>query len=254
MAWLNARETMRPSGVLVDAALMPHAIKRATRVIAVSNHTKSTVCKLIPNATDKTRTIYEAPFSYAGQSQAIDTITKPFILAVGTQEPRKNYNRLLIAFQEVSRRYRDQHLVIVGGKGWKTNLKGSVANLGLTKRVTILASANDSQLNFLYQNCQFLAMPSLYEGFGLPLVEAMNFNKPILTSNNSAMREIASDAALLINPLDIKSITEGLISLISNIRLRDELAKKAEYRKTLFSWSEAAEQTAQTIEDAYRAT
>ena len=251
MSWLKARDTMRLSRSLVDATLMPRAIERATKVIAVSNHTRAEICDFFPDAEEKTRTIYEAAFCNASQSQAIDSIAKPFILAVGTQEPRKNYDRLLAAFQKVTQLFENQHLVIAGGDGWKTDLKSTIKTLGLTKHVTLLGGVNDMQLKFLYEACQFLAMPSLYEGFGLPLVEAMNYNKPALTSNNSAMREIAFDAALLVDPLDVESIANGLLKLVSDDQLRDDLAKRATVRKSFFSWNKAAEETARTIEAAY---
>jgi glycosyltransferase involved in cell wall biosynthesis len=120
----------------------------------------------------------------------------------------------------------------------------------LGKYVSILGYVDESILATLYAHALFLAMPSLYEGFGLPLVEAMVRGTPVLTSNNSSMPEVAGNAGLLIDPLDTQSIKNGLEELISNHNVRGALADNARANVTRFNWDNAAKQLVSVFEKA----
>ena len=142
-------------------------------------------------------------------------------------------------------------LVIVGGKGWgKVNLLDTVTQLDLTECVKVLGRVDDMALATLYANAQFLAMPSLYEGFGLPLVEAMSYGTPVLTANNSSMPEVAGNAGLLVDALDVESIADGLQEMITNNELRERLAKNAKSNASRFSWDESAKKLITVFEKA----
>lgn len=165
---------------------------------------------------------------------------RPFIICVGTIEPRKNHHQLLLAF--MASRARDTHtLVIVGKRGWGTQAFFSeVERSCTTADVRLLADVPTTDLPMLYGGAAFLAYPSLYEGFGLPVVEAMACGCPVLTSNTSSLAEIAEGAAVLVNPANLASITAGIDRLATNARLCEELRQKGLARRLRFSWASSA--------------
>jgi glycosyltransferase involved in cell wall biosynthesis len=179
-------------------------------------------------------------------------IVPSYFLFVGTLEPRKNLVRLLTAYSQLENGLKEQtKLVIAGGKGWGgVDITQVITELGLTKFVRILGYVDDATLSALYSNAEFLAMPSLYEGFGLPLLESMVHGTPVLTSNNSSMPEVAGDAGVLVDALDVGSIMEGLDLLIGNKQYRCELANNAKGNAARYSWDKSAEQLFSVFEKA----
>ena len=145
-------------------------------------------------------------------------------------------------------------LAITGSEGWGgIKIKDKIADLGLVNHVRLLGYVEEPTLAALYKNALFLAMPSLYEGFGLPLVEAMDYGRPVLTSNNSSMPEIAANAGLLVDALDVNSITNGLMQLIDNEKLRNRLAANTKKNVARFSWSKSARQLITVFEQTIAA-
>jgi glycosyltransferase involved in cell wall biosynthesis len=128
------------------------------------------------------------------------------------------------------------------------NIDNVVADLGLAKHVRLLGYVDESTLATLYSNALFLAMPSLYEGFGLPLVEAMIHGTPVLTSSNSSMPEVAGDAGFLVDALDIGSIENGLHKLIGDKAIRDKLASNTKKNAARFNWDQSARQLVSVFE------
>lgn len=248
LAWIDVPSTMKFPGPWIERGLMPHSIAIADAVIAVSNFTGAAVASNFPQAADKIRVIYQSSFLEADNSRSQDE-NSDFLLAVGTHEPRKNYLRLLHAFVEVSAKHPGVRLVIVGRPGWKMDLPALVNQSGLGERVTLLTDADDVKLAQLYRDCLAVVQPSLYEGFGLPLVEAIHFAKPILTSNCSAMPEIAGNAGYLVNPVDSQSIARGMLCLIEDQNLRQRLSRAARLRAQAFSWQTAGRCTIELFEE-----
>ncbi len=156
-------------------------------------------------------------------------ITKPFILSVGKQEPRKNIKRLIQAFQQINNQ--NIQLIIVGVKGW-----GNLPAGGPISNIKYLGYVSDSDLYSLYSSCHFFIYPSLYEGFGYPIIEAMKLGAPVACSNTSSMGEIAKDAALLFDPLKTEEIFRCIDTLIKNENLRKDLIIKGKERAKLFNW------------------
>ena len=169
----------------------------------------------------------------------------PFLLAVGTLEPRKNLPRLLAAFGEVTDELPDHWLVVVGPVGWGPKLQPTWESV----RVKLAGPVGDATLHALYQKADGLAYPSLYEGFGLPVVEAMACGAPVLTSRCSSLEEIADGSALLVDPTDEATLAEGLRALGTNEELRRSLAERGRARVAAFSW----ERTGRETVAAYRA-
>lgn len=154
-------------------------------------------------------------------------LKKDFILTVGKLEPRKNIPRLVEAFRKTN--LPETELVIVGGYGWGQHVQPQ-------KRVKVLGYVDDMTLHALYRICLFFVYPSIWEGFGYPVVEAMKHGAPITTSNTSSLKEIAEGAGLLFNPQDVNDISHCLRLLATNKKLRNEMKRKSLKRAETFSW------------------
>jgi len=163
----------------------------------------------------------------------------PFLLAVGTLEPRKNLPRLLDAFGEAAAALPDHWLVVVGPVGWGPRLRPTWDSV----RVKLAGPVGDRLLHALYQAADGLAYPSLYEGFGLPVLEAMANGTPVLTSDRSSLPEVAGDAALLVDPLDRAAIAAGLVRLAGDAGLRERLTEAGWRRAAGFTWRATAAAT-----------
>ncbi|HEU4898732.1 MAG TPA: glycosyltransferase family 1 protein [Actinomycetota bacterium] len=162
-----------------------------------------------------------------------------FLLAVGTLEPRKNLPRLLGAFGQVSGELPEHWLVVVGPVGWGPRLRPTWDSV----RVKLAGPVGDSLLHALYQVADGLAYPSLYEGFGLPVLEAMANGVPVLTSDRSSLPEVAGGAALLVDPLDRDAIAAGLVRLAGDEDLRRRLVEAGRRRAAGFTWRATAAAT-----------
>lgn len=256
LAWKYAGETMRPLSRWLERHLMPEAVRLADRIMADSQSTADALEEEFPLARGKIRvvhlgtTLLVPPDNFASLSSL--GIDRPYFLFVGTLEPRKNLNRLLSAFASLPQNIRATALlVIAGGKGWGgVDIHASLVDFGLEGNVVVTGYVSDAQLATLYANADFLAMPSLYEGFGLPLVEAMSYGIPVLTSNTSSLPELVGDAGILIDPLDEESIAEGLIELLANDDRRKSLAARAMSTAARFSWKKAALKTMEVFSEA----
>ncbi|MFN2185417.1 MAG: glycosyltransferase family 4 protein, partial [Anaerolineae bacterium] len=192
------------------------------------------------------------PAPLGREALAAEGIERPYVLFVGTLEPRKNLRRLLRAYALLDEALRTRHqLVIAGGRGWGgVDIHALIREAGLDGQVVATGYVEDRQLATLYAHACFLAMPSLYEGFGLPLVEAMGFGVPVLTSNVASMPDVAGDAGLLVNPLDERAIAAGLSSLLTDTDHRERLAARAKANAGRFSWRKAARETWAVMEEA----
>lgn len=256
LVWKYAGETMHPLNRLAEHLLMPDAIKLADRVVAVSESTAAGIRNEFRSARDKIRVVYHGVtrFPSPGSFDALAGmgINRSYFLFVGTLEPRKNLWRLLEAYAKLNSEEKARALfVIAGGKGWgNEDLVALIRKLGLADSVRLTGYVNEQTLSTLYQHVLFLAMPSLYEGFGLPLVEAMSFGVPVLTSSCSSLPEVAGDAGLLVDPLSVDSIAEGLSQMLTNNDMRNALALRAGKQASRFTWEHAARQLLAIFQEA----
>ncbi|BAE49883.1 glycosyltransferase family 4 protein [Paramagnetospirillum magneticum] len=174
-----------------------------------------------------------------------------FLLTVGTLEPRKNYRRLVEAYSRVHRQFGGKipPLVIAGNMGWlMEDFQAFLASLGIAEHVIFLGFVSDVQLQWLYQNAYGVLYPSLWEGFGLPVLEALSQGAAVISSDVSSIPEILGDAGLMVDPVDTDSIAGGLADFLRSEDLRAAMRAKAKPQAERFSWRTSA----QTALDCYR--
>ena len=249
VVWKKYPETMKYTGLKLDKFFMMRSAKLADIVTTVSHSSFDDIVRAGVSDSNKIIVVSNGVNRPNSIEKKID---RSFFLFVGTLEPRKNLTRLLQAYGSLPLSIKEKmKLVIVGGKGWgEVNLLDTITQLDLTEYVKVLGRVDDATLAALYANAQFLVMPSLYEGFGLPLVEAMSYGTPVLTANNSSMPEVAGNAGLLVDALDVESIADGLQEMITNNELRERLAKNAKLNASRFSWDESAKKLITVFEKA----
>jgi glycosyltransferase involved in cell wall biosynthesis len=221
-------------------ALCPRSLPAAAAVIVPSATTHDDLLAAYP-AVDPAR-VHLVPYAAGALGPAAAALpaglAPGFLLAVGTVEPRKNYPRLVAAY----RRLRDAPpLVVVGREGWAYG--DAMEVLRSTPGVRLLGHVSDAELLALYRGASALAFPSLYEGFGLPLVEAMREGLPALIGNRGSLPELAAGAALEVDAEDAEAIADGLRRLLEDGRLRRRLAAAGRQRAAQFSWERAARET-----------
>jgi glycosyltransferase involved in cell wall biosynthesis len=248
LVWRRFPETMMWQNLLVERALMAPSIAHADRVICVSRFTASEVSRYYPSALGKCDVIHEAPsLTTPGADTAITEGS--YLLFVGTLEPRKNLARLLRAYARLVQHEVVPELVIAGGEGWgDTGLAALVRKLELEGRVRLTGFVDDAELQDLYRGACALLMPSLYEGFGLPALEAMSFGIPVIASSTSSLPEVVGDGGILVNPYSESEIAAAILRLVEDPALRSELSLKARQRSRIFSWDRAARQTLELLE------
>ena len=259
MVWRRYPQTMRTSTLWAERMFMPPAMRSADRVIADSQSTATDLRSAFPSCADKIRVVYPgAGVEHHGNAVGFDRlaelgISRPFFLFVGTLEPRKNLERLIAAYALVPRELRKEtQMAIVGGQGWGgLQLSRWIGLNGLAGDVVSTGYVTDAQLSQLYARARFLAMPSLYEGFGFPVLEAMARGTPALISGVSSLPEVGGDAVVEVDPLDEASIASGLIDLLSGPR-RDELALRSKTQAKKFSWDKAAAEVEAVFREVLR--
>lgn len=250
--------------------MQKYQLKTASKIISVSKATKVDLVKRIGIEKEKIEVVYEGYDQELFKPVAGDALVnkqslktsdaevyslrqfnlepKKYFLFVGTVQPRKNLERVMRAFaQVVACGSEDIRLVIAGSKGWLSDrIYQLPKELGIEERVKFLGYVEDKDLPFLYSGAKAFFFPSLFEGFGLPIIEAQACEVPVLTSNISSMPEIAGDAAILVDPYDIDSIKKGMLK-ITDQQVAKEVTKKGFENIRRFSWEKCAEQTLRVL-------
>jgi glycosyltransferase involved in cell wall biosynthesis len=251
LSFVRTPDTTSPALKRYLDRVVPRSVRRADHVLADSQATKDDLIALYAVQPDKVTVLLSgvnARFKPVGDSAALAAVRErygigdtPFILSVGTVQPRKNYERLIRAFAVLP----DQnvHLVIAGGRGWLQGpIYAVVDALSLRERVHFIGFADDADLPALYSAARCFAFPSLYEGFGLPVLEAMACGTPVVTSNVSSLVEVAGDATLLVDPLSVDDINQALARLLTDEPLRAQLIERGLGQAAQFTWERAARQ------------
>jgi glycosyltransferase involved in cell wall biosynthesis len=232
----------------------------ATRLIAVSRVTANDLGKFYHTPASKIEVVYEAGQLAANHLPVEPTATaaqrilqtRPYALYVGTLQPRKNLPRLLQAYQKLWQMAPlDWDLVIAGGTGWGDEpLQAWVQAASLADQIHFVGYVPDTELIALYRGARFFCLPSLFEGFGLPILEAQSYGVPVMTANNSALPEIAGDAALLVDPTDVDAIAAAMLRLSQDETLRQQLIAAGYANVKRFSWEKAARETLAVLVNA----
>lgn len=240
--------------------VVPRSVRRASGIIADSHHTARDLVAQWQVAPERITVVQGAvdhthfyPVTDPERQRAVrDRYAigeRPFIFALSRLEPRKNFARLIEAFaiarQEASLPHR---LIIGGGKGWLyEEIFRRVSELNLHEHVHFTGFVADADLPSLYSTAEFFAYPSLYEGFGLPIVEALACGAPVLTANNSCLPEAGGPGALYIDAESVRSIADGIVRLATDATLRDQLRTAGLHHAATFTWQRSARQ----LLDAY---
>lgn len=232
-------------------AVVPRSLARADRVVADSQSTKQDLVELLGLPAEKIAVVYggiEPRFSPADKTLKVSKtfrvlgLDQPYILSVGTLEPRKNYARLIRAYARLCEATGLPHLLaIAGGKGWLyDSVFAEVHRLGVEERVRFLGFVNDAALPALYRGAELFVFPSLYEGFGFPPLEAMACGCPVVSSNSSSLPEVCGDAAILVPPEDEQALADAMSGVLGNAGRRQALRERGLAQAARFTWPAAA--------------
>jgi glycosyltransferase involved in cell wall biosynthesis len=171
-----------------------------------------------------------------------------YILFVGTLQPRKNIEKLIEAFASVVKKHPKLSLVIVGKHGWLyEDILKAPKKFDIEEKVKFISFVPDDDLAYFYKHAVCYVLASLYEGFGLPVLEAMAYDCPVITSNVSSLPEAGGDAALYVDPKNIEDITEKILMLVENESLRRDLIEKGKKQIKKFSWEKCAKETLEVL-------
>lgn len=231
-------------------AVVPRSVRRATFVIADSSATKEDLVHFYGLDPDRVSVLLSGIDSQTFSPGPVESallerygLNRPYILSVGTVQPRKNYSRLVLALSRLRQRGYDLLLAIAGSRGWLNDeLYTTLRQSGMADFVKILGFVPESHLPNLYRGAVALALPSLYEGFGFPVLEAMACGTPVVTSNTSSLPEVAGDAALLVDPLNLDEIIDAIQRILDHSDLRQSLVTRGYAQARGFTWDESARQ------------
>ncbi len=240
-----------PGGQILSTKLVvPRSIRRAKRVIAVSEATKRDVKNLFHVADKKITVVYEGFQRERVGSSVIDVRQKyalgKYALFIGTIEPRKNLVNLIKGFCSVANlpSMKKVELILAGAPGWKYgDVIRAIQQAKLGKRIRYLGYVQHQEKLQLIGHASVFVFPSLYEGFGLPVLEAMSLGTPVITSRVASLPEIAGTAAVFVNPHKFKEIGQAMVKVLGNANLRKRLIVEGQRRSSMFTWEATARET-----------
>jgi len=233
-------------------AAMPLFVRRADAIIVVSQATKNDLIRHYGTPDHKITVVHEAaathfrvpPDSEVARVRAIYDLPERFLLAVGTIEPRKNLTRLAESLARLRQDHRDLQLIVVGARGWLYgDFFARLEELGVQDAVRLLGYVPDDDLPAIFRAATVYVMASLYEGAGLPVLEAMACGAPVVSSRESSMPELGADVARYFNPYDVNHMTDVIGMVLDDRHLRAEMAAAGPERAARFSWQRAARDT-----------
>lgn len=234
-AYLRYPETVHPMILETQKKRMNWVKKESSYIITPSKATQKDVSTFFSIPLDKVTPLYSGvEIEHPSKNILIDVakkfnLSKPFILSVGKVEPRKNISRLIDAFTQTNKV--DWDLVIVGSKGW-----GEKSDKKIRNSVKFTGYVTESELHALYELCQFFVYPSLWEGFGYPVLEAMMHSKAVAASNNSSLAELVTGQGILFDPLSTDDISRALIKLMDDTETRSLCAQRGFEFAKQFTW------------------
>ena len=237
------------------------SVAAATRVVAISHATAADLQSILGVPPAKVRVVHEAanalPMPTAAEIAALGEhyqLPRPYALYVGTLQPRKNLLRLMTAYEQLCRAGQAAFdLVLAGSAGWlSSDIVAQAQQSRYASQIHLTGYVADADLPALMAGARFFAFPSLYEGFGLPILEAQQLGVPTMTSQGSSLPEVAGDAALYVDPTDVEAIAQAMLRLSQDETLRQALITAGYRNVQRFSWAKAAAETLSVLEEAAR--
>jgi glycosyltransferase involved in cell wall biosynthesis len=236
--------------------LLRHAVKKADKIISVSYHTQEDLIKILKVPQEKIAVIHEAPSPIFRPYEPEEVrsvlsgrygLQGKYIYHLGNIEPRKNLIKLLEAFTLVSREMGSEYkLVVSGQKGWLIrSLSRFLKTYPMKDRLFFTGYVPQDDLPYFMNGAELFVFPSLYEGFGLPVLEAMSCGTPVVSSNQSSIPEIMGSAGVLVDPTDVAVLAQTIIRLLRDKEERDHLRQLGQAQAARFSWVEVAQKTLQ---------
>lgn len=247
MTYLRFPETMNKSNLQRIRGDIARCVERSDKIITISEFSKREIQTLLQVPEEKIEIVYSAP-SITTEVTTFQMLQKrlnvqqPYLLYMGTIEPRKNLVRLIQAFDWLKKETKIPHqLVLAGGDGWKTEEIHRAAEMAqFANEIRFTGYLSSREKNTLYQNADLMVFPSLYEGFGMPPLEAMLFGCPTVCANTASLPEIAGEAAELVDPLSVQAIADGIWHVLSDSGYRHALIAKGVQQAARFSWDQSA--------------
>lgn len=245
MTYLRFPETMDAKNRRRLQSGMANSVERSGHILTISEFSKREIMELLKIPEEQVSVVPCAP-SVSGRAADFTVcaakfrLRKPYLLYIGTIEPRKNLVRLLKAFARLKREQNIPHqLVLAGGKGWANEEIYQAA--ASVEDVVFTGYLSEGEKYALYENAEAFVFPSLYEGFGIPPLEAMTFGCPVVCADAASLPEVVGDAAELVDPLDEISIAEGIWHVLSNREHADEIVRRGYERAKKYTWAASAD-------------
>ncbi|WP_338819170.1 D-inositol-3-phosphate glycosyltransferase [Moorella thermoacetica] len=261
LAYLTHPECCQQQTVEYLSRKVPLALKKASAIITptasvkkeIIEHFRFPVERIFPVWHGVSPIFKVLPPDVVAKARKVLALPDPFILFVSTVEPRKNLKRLIEAYGCAVARGLGHFLVIVGARGWLCEeIYELPRKLGLEKRVLFLGYISDELLPALYNAADIFIYPSLYEGFGLPVLEAMACGTPVIASKISSLSEVVGETGILVEPLDTDAMASAMLFLAGNADAKQKLAQKGLERAAGFSWEKTARETVKVYEETFK--
>ncbi len=260
MAYLHYPEMIPTSVLKYYKKYNPQFVEKADRIICVSNFVKEDILDNFKNVSPQKITCIHNACSKTNFSSKLSkekTLQKyssgrGYIFYVGAIHPRKNIKNLIKAFEIFASQNADVDLLVAGRLGWKNDeLKNTYEKSEFKERIKLLGYVEDESLTSILSHASIFVYPSLFEGFGLPILEAFHAEVPVISSNVTSMPEVAGDAAILIDPTSVEALSDAIVKLVDSKELRMELIEKGKMQREKFSWDTAAAKVYELLEEVY---
>jgi glycosyltransferase involved in cell wall biosynthesis len=237
---------------------LPRVLPRVNAVITVSHASKTDIVRHLGVPADRVHVTYEGVRHFYGRA-SVDRTSKVraqyglpsnYVLSVGSVEERKNLRRLLQACARLWTAGEERPLVVVGARRWKySKIMDTVQEMDLEGRVIFTGYVSDEDLPAIYSAADLFVFPSLYEGFGLPPLEAMACGTPVVCSNTASLPEVVGDAAIMVDPHDVEALAEAMHSVLTDPDLAEDLRRRGLERAARFTWERTARETVEVYRE-----